>query len=371
MGISPAPFPRTPAIARMMTLLAIGAHSSAEIGATCMLLAVAVPFAFAMIILVAAWRRAAGTTLVAPITWCAISLISVQGALVVMLNTDFLAADRSGFWWLVGATSTLCPLVALLGSKRPQDGAWNAIVICFWIVAAWPSIQSLGINLGEPVPDLWRFLYAAVLLVGLVNYWPTFFRTAAIMAVCGQSLILWSFLPGTHALDGAEALIGVGLISGAIIWASLLWRWRRVRRAARNTAWDRLWLDLRDDFGLAWGVRVMERINALAKSTGARIALDWDGFLPSEQAGAIDETSAMRSAGFSLRRLLRSTAAGAPPEAPPLTRAIPASVQMAKLEPGIRNILRRFVSDAWIDARIGAGPTEQANSTVSSPAGAP
>ncbi len=69
-------------------------------------------------------------------------------------------------WWLIAICSTFCPLVSLLGAKRPQNKAWQWIVASFWIIAALPAIEGLALQPGEAltVPIVWRWFYVAVLL---------------------------------------------------------------------------------------------------------------------------------------------------------------------------------------------------------------
>ncbi len=81
----------------------------------------------------------------------------------------------------------------------------------------------------------------------------------------------------------------------------------------------------------------MERTNALADSVGAAVALDWWGF------HAINR--------FKLRAYPRPSAG---------TQQPPSADEMAQLEPGLRNLLRRFVSDRWIDASAG-GRVDRSN----------
>ncbi len=81
---------------------------------------------------------------------------------------------------------------------------------------------------------------------------------------------------------------------------------------------DRVWLDFRDLYGAAWGLRVMERMNASAAMYGWPVQLTWSGFIPRDAAAADEEV-------------------------PPI------------VADSMRTLLRRFVSPEWIDARLGAG----------------
>jgi hypothetical protein len=328
------------------TIVSILASSPAEFGAIADVSVIAASFAVATVVLVHALRRAIGTTLFAPLVWCSLSWATVAITVVLLCQTPrSVPSIRCDGLLLLAASTTLCPIISLLGAKRPQDRAWQFIVASFWFIAVWPVVQGSLLYAHEPIdiPNFWRWLYGAALLVEVINYWPTLFCSAVLIAACGQLLlfrIFWAGLQGP--LSPGDVLPGVFLATIAAVWASLLRRWRNVRRAARNSGWDRLWLDFRDDYGLVWGVRVMERINALAASVGASVALDWKGFYFSESPS--DQR-----------------------DAPNWRRLAPAVGELAKLEPGIRSVLRRFVSDDWISTRLGVSPPDKpGNPTVSS-----
>jgi hypothetical protein len=327
----------------------IAVANSAALGAIADVLTIAVPFAMATIVLIHALWRARGTTLLAPLIWCALSWATLAIALVVTcqapLSVHSICRDGP---ILLAAASTFCPIIALLGAKRPQDRAWQFIVTSFWLIAIWPVTQGALLYPDEPIqiPTFWRWLYGAILVVEVVNYLPTVFCAAVALAVCGQVLLLLAFWEGLqHPLSADDMLPAVFFAAAATVLTSLLWRWRDIRRTARNWTWDRLWLDFRDDFGLVWGMRLLERVNSLARTAGADVMLGWRGFY-------------------------RPLAAVKPPQSPLCESTLDG--ELAKIEPGIRNLLRRFVSDAWIDQRLrAAARPHPKNCTVSSPASVP
>jgi hypothetical protein len=314
------------------------------------ILATASLIALAIIVVGSALRRVRGTTLVAPLLWALVSLLAVTAAFIWQVYLAGRANTPSdGNWWLIAICSTFCPLMSLLGAKRPQHKAWQWIVVSFWIVAALPAIQALALQPGEPltVPIVWRWFYAALLLMGAVNYLPTRYALTNLLFTAGQTILFWPFLPPAFTPITNGMIFGISLIAAAICLAGLLSRiqmttsrgWRG--KESSFSDWTNVWLDFRDAYGVVWGVRVMERIESLLQSSGATASLQWNGFrLP-----ATDSAEADRVAG-PLSSSNQSDAAVV------TQRTIEVDQTVDGVEPGIRNLLRRFVSNDWIDRRL-------------------
>jgi hypothetical protein len=109
--------------------------------------------------------------------------------------------------------------------------------------------------------------------------------------------------------------------------------------------WSRTWLDFRDAFGVVWALRVMERVNTMPAALDAGVRLNWDGFY--ELLAAPGHVSCSTGGGE-----------GAAPanQAGTLAEEVetrPASIfAMAPLDAGLRNLMRRFVSKQWLEARL-------------------
>jgi len=192
----------------------------------------------AALLLAAQLRRLRGTTLRPPCVWAIVALIAL-GAL------ELATWQSAGANWLpharfVAAGLTLCPFMALLGAKRPQDWAWQFVVLSLWGLFVFYGLTELAYRPHQPPQLHWvvRWLLIVPLIVmGAVNYLPTHYAGAALLAVAGQALLfapqfpeVHSWLPGRLGDDGSNlALAGSGLLSSAAVlgWAT--------QRAA--TAW--------------------------------------------------------------------------------------------------------------------------------------
>jgi hypothetical protein len=102
-------------------------------------------------------------------------------------------------------------------------------------------------------------------------------------------------------------------------------------------SWSLIWRDFRDWYGTVWGVRVMERINNSAAMNQWPIRLGWDGFSSGDSTGNH--------------------------EGEPLAAQI-APQQQAAIEQSLRNLLRRFVSSQWIEARLKVSSSSSSQGTA-------
>lgn len=255
-------------------------------------------------------ERLKGTTLFAPYCWSLFSLFALAGIVLVsslgQLNESSLAAFR-----YLAATSTFCPLMAILGAKRPQNVGWQLIVLTLWIVLVLPVGEMALLWQGGAldIGPMRQWLLVILIGVGVANYGLTRFAVAGLLYGIGQALLLLPLLPLVSREWQHHWLAGAAFIACA---ALLLWFQTRNHRIV-DGGWNCVWRDFRDAFGLVWSLRVMERFNATSKLSTWETELSWYGLESLEKA--------------------------APEEA-------------VEIERCIRTLLRRFVSAEWIDARL-------------------
>lgn len=250
--------------------------------------------------------------------------------------------------WYVTVVLTLCPLIAVLGSRRPTVRIWSAFVVLpLLVVLEWPAV-SAHTSWSDPRPlDLEPPAFVAVLVVlvmGLGNYLPTRFAAASGLlglAVCVSLLAFADVVRGPTPV--ADPLLRVGMeprerapdgradtnaSSARGVWLSravacgltglALCSARRQGRAGTQLkpGFDRLWSDFRDWFGIVWARRLQDRVNAMASQKRWPVRLEMDTLCWSNEAARTDPDAA------------------------------------ASLEQAFRWLLRRFVDEQWIDARL-------------------
>lgn len=266
------------------------------------------------VVLLVSQRRLQGTTLVAPVRWSLVSCVTL-GAVEALFDFDILASGRES-WRFLAATSTLCPGIALLGAKRPQNAAWQWIVASLWLVIALPAVQQLVFQrvgtLELHAARSWFTL--GLILFCMANSCLSRYWFAVLLGGCGQLLMLEPHLPLPGILLGGIGW-SWGMIAVAfavpVAWLSGSWK-------SNADSLDHVWLDFRNRFGIVWSLRMMEQFNSVARANGWQLVLQWNGFRAPDG-----------STNWQL-----------------------SSEQTRVLRQSLQNLLRRFVSPEWIASRF-------------------
>lgn len=290
----------------------------------------------AAVILVRAWRNLRLSTLVIPWAW------GVSCYALVTASTFYAAlvpeAERVSSFLAIqfaAASSTLCPIVALVGAKRPQHSAWSFVVLALWFILALPAAEVICLHPGQ---DLEINSIRSWFLLGLITiefccFGLTKYAIPIGLLAAAQVCWLWDWLPllpATPWLAPVQEVLGLWLLCFAIVTAWLLAT--LPRRAERS--FDRLWFDFRDSFGLFWALKLAERVNDAGQQAGWDFDLGWSGF--------------------------RTKADFAPlGDLPPATAAA--------LQHNLQGLLRRFVAAEWISERL-APAVDLAAHATSAPA---
>lgn len=221
-------------------------------------------------------KKLRGTTLAAPCIWVAISAICIAVLAFVQIN----AADSLGLsvFRFAVAASTLTPVMAVLGAKRPQDRGWQWVVLTLWLVIVWPAAQALANPAGPRVElaPLWKMFVVGVIALGPFNYIATRNTTASLLTVVGQVLLFGEFLgfPEADAWDLTSALICF-LLAAVVVILPAVTEIIVAENCGTQTA---RWLQFRDCYGAFWGLRIMQRVNETAGLREWPVQLTWSGY---------------------------------------------------------------------------------------------
>ncbi|MDP7204963.1 MAG: hypothetical protein QGH11_05310 [Pirellulaceae bacterium] len=262
----------------------------------------------ATILLAGVFSRLGETTLRLPWAWTVLAFWLLAGA--------DLASDNPPARFLFSA-STLCPGMALMGARRPHHHAWQLVVGCLWVVMVQPALYFLSLpsGMGFSIHILRQLFLLALVGIVVVSFLPTRFSFSGICLLAGFAILFGPQLPwsGIPEMEFSIPAAGSCFLAG-LVMARLQPRPDRSRcRPA-----DRLWLDFRDTFGTFWALRLADRIQRAADQEGWGFRLGWRGFFMDDEKQ---------------------------PDQP----------ETEALEQYLRNIVRRFASQEWIDSRLAGG----------------
>lgn len=163
--------------------------------------------------------------------------------------------------WHLASVAALCPLVAVLGARRPVNNVWPAFVLLPLVfVLGMPALTSLwrggAATLRIETPSAVGF--ALVLVMGAGNYLFTRLSLPALFVAAAVALPVFPLTDfgsgGTPADFAGWSGVCVGL-AGSTGW--LLMR----RRDESPPPHERIWTEFRNLYGVVWAKRVMDRIN--------------------------------------------------------------------------------------------------------------
>lgn len=240
--------------------------------------ALAAMFICGIALLLLARRRVRGSTLREPMTWSVVSWAAVCGIELLFAERTPDAVSSFAAWRFAAAVSTICPMMAVLGAKRPQNKAWQFVVATLWMILAAPALESNLFGAGG-APHLgtvrgW-FMWGMILL-GPANYLFTKYAAASLLFAGGQCMLLSTQLPVLQgSFDGDLQIAGVPLLFASMLVAATS-TWIPLRG---DYAPQQIWLEFRDGWGAFWALRVAERFNLLAGQNNWPIVLRWRGLI--------------------------------------------------------------------------------------------
>ena len=234
-------------------------------------------------------KHVRGTTLVAPLLWVAVSAVCLASG--ALLGPKLGGISLSALRFAVG-TSTFCPLMAVLGAKRPQDRGWQWVVLTLWIVLIWPAAQAVALPAGVRVELFvaWKLFLWGLIVLGLLNYLPTRYWRSAILVALGQILLLrehlWLSNEGSDAVSQLVAYLSLLSAAGLVLSSSK--RTTETKDSELATLSSQ-WLSFRDSYGSFWALRLFGRVNQTAEQRQWPLRLDWSGLVKIGEAEPTEE----------------------------------------------------------------------------------
>ncbi|MCG8451153.1 MAG: hypothetical protein MI725_16415 [Pirellulales bacterium] len=226
------------------------------------------------------FMRQRGTTLTAPCVWALVAVVSLACAAAMGIYSETVEPqiNHAALRFAVAALA-LCPLMGVLGAKRPQDRGWQWVVLTLWIVVVGPAAQAVLLPQGVRLELFvaWKIFLVGLIGVGLLNYLPTRHALSAIFVAAGQLVLLSEFLGNTQIVSLPDTLVvGMGCFAGAAVLASR--PPKKQPSPPELASFTAQWRSFRDAFGAFWALRILGRINQSAELLNWPIRLNWSGF---------------------------------------------------------------------------------------------
>ncbi len=229
------------------------------------------------------FRRNSIQVLTPTFFWSEFAILSWGLASLVSLDVFQVGTAWQDQFWYWAAVLTCCPLISVLGAKRPTSRGWSWFIILPLIaVLGWPALTIFLV----PSPDLVPLEIQSPVLIGFIlvlvmgtgNYMGSRYGLSILMVSGAALLSLWPVFSSfagdlnfaTRIRAFSALLCGIGVLHG-------------FRQAGRPTLdeskYDQLWFDFRDAFGIVWSIRIQDRINQTAQKEGWVVRLGTEGFV--------------------------------------------------------------------------------------------
>jgi len=244
-------------------------------------------------------RSVAGSTLQS-VWWWTLAMVLLVGGSEILLH---LQGDPQQPWiesWRFAlATATICPVMAVLGARRPTEGGWVFVVLTLWGVLALPALERLLLQPNQPleVRDARSWFLLLLVIVSGLNYLPTRRWLSSLLATAAQVGLLWPYFPGGGAATSSWGTL-LCLFSGAAAIGV-------VGRRQEPTTVSEIWRAFRDDYGALWTLRAIDQFNRSAAQNDWPVRLTWSGLIALEGSLADLSDPVNRGARQALANLLR------------------------------------------------------------------
>ncbi len=243
-----------------------------------------------------AYRAKAGTSLQHALIWGASAwLVWLTSAALLLFSAPSQPLRYLALVLTAGA------LVAVLGARRPGVAAWNFVIAGLLAVLSLPLLEQPWKSPTWHLDAPRAIFLAAVLGVGILNYFPTRLGLSAAVLAVAVTLELWDLV----SPEGLAAELRTNFDGGPFLVALAIWLGYAtiLTRKAPKLEIDSVWMSFRDSYGLVWGRRVQEQFNSAATHAGWNVRLGWAG-IQSEKGITLSEDQ-WREMSVTLRAILK------------------------------------------------------------------
>jgi hypothetical protein len=239
-----------------------------------------------------AWRAVRGTALRPALVWAflalALAVIAQTAALTEPLSQGRPLAERFTY---LSVLALLAALGSVLNARTPGGKAWAGLMVVLVVVFLIPWLEDqtrlrrasalAQLHLDAP----WSIFYGLLVVVAVTNYLPTRYGFAAVALTV---LFVLEYL--------ALSPLGWPPARRALVWSWVAWalalsvwvaQWHAHRVPAARSSCEKIWFWFRDNWGVVWALRVLERFNRAAEVSRWPVRLTWFGLMTmTSQEGA-------------------------------------------------------------------------------------
>ena len=256
------------------------------------------------------YYRVAKTTLVGPWVWAMIAAVAVVSTSVL---TNTLSADSASLPGYLAAIATLCPMVALLGAKKPQNRAWQWIVTALWLIFSLPAFTAITYRHKDlQLGSIWTGLIVILILLPIGNYLATRYLLPVLFTATAQVILLvecGAISSGSDSPWIIDAVwfnptnVSVFLLLLATIMALYLTP-KRLQISNQGDHMTEIWREFSQRYGMLWSRRVADRAEKLLDHAGFSLRLGPDAFYTAPNGQPVPNEQLPDQATATLRNLL-------------------------------------------------------------------
>ena len=218
-------------------------------------------------------------------------MVAAGAVIATSLLIHAVSAESASLLVYLAATATLCPVVALLGAKKPQNRAWQWIVGALWLIFSLPALTAVTYGHTQlELGSIWIGLIVILILLQIMNYLATRYFFSAVLIASAQITLLLDCKAITLDANSiwimryawfSSTTIAVLLLLLANV-AALLLTPRKLKTSQRGDRGNDLWQEFSQRYGLLWSRRVADRAEKMFDQAGSSLRIGRKGFYTSE-----------------------------------------------------------------------------------------
>ena len=240
-----------------------------------------------------AWQGVRGTALRPALVWAllALALAVTRAGCRARQSRSLPGRPLAERLTYLSVLALLAGLGSVLNARTPGGKAWAVLMMVLVVVFLIPWLEDqTRLRRATAIAQLhldapWSIFYGLLVVVAVTNYLPT--RCGCGGRDFGRTFhprVPGAGAPGLATRRARPGLVMDRLVAGAF---SLDCALQLAASAEARSSCERLWFWFRDDWGVVWALRVLERFNRAAEVSRWPVRLTWFGLTRPEHRGRL------------------------------------------------------------------------------------